>query len=979
MKDRILQNLHDFSSADPSKKTNPLFLELQEAFNYTTDELQKKAYWTLKELLHNYGFFEVLTIDKFNHKIIRTFARDLKIAQNFEVELDTDSLLNEAVLRVLNKAGSDRDLTKTLIDFSLEKIDDNKSWNIGFDLNQMAKILFKENHSLHLQGLQDKSIADFLALKKNLKKTMLELEEKSAAISKGVLSKIAELGFEFSDFPRETLPNHFKKIAAGETNLRTLYQNKLEENILEGKVIKSTVNMPLDQLLPYLTHSFLELKRLVHHIKSYKNAYRTILPLTLINEIQKEVRKLQEERNILSISDFNSIISKEVKDQPVPFIYERLGEKYRHYFIDEFQDTSKKQWTNLIPLIGNALESADENGETGSLLLVGDVKQAIYRWRGGEASQFLTLSTAKNNPFVVPPQVEQLGKNWRSHSTIVDFNNAFFTYLSSAFESSDFKQLFIEGNQQEKNESSGGYVQISFLERDKEAETHPHCQKTLQAVQSIIAHGYSYQDICILVRENKKGVVLANFLAQNDIPLISADALLLKNSPEVQFLVALLKHIEQPLEKTYCYEILSLLCPENQNFHDFLEGHLDSLDEFISHEYGFDLEQFALLPTYDLLEIAIRKFNLAANSNAYLNYFMDVVLEYGKKRSIAIFDFLEYWELKQNGLAISAPDHLDAVNIMTVHKSKGLEFPFVIFPFANSAIDGSTKTNDLWIPVDKEHFNGFGELLFNAGSELEYFSDTAATLYQEEKEKTILDSINVLYVALTRAIQGLYVFSDEEKGSRTTYASLLKTYLSQNVAVQANTSEYSFGQLTPQQRQKDLVTKETFIPYIYTTNLSGKNNPIKLAPSLYTEKNKEAIMQGNLVHSLMAAIHTKEDIIPAVSEMRNLGTLSAQESHYYENLALQIVTHKKLAGYFKQEIEAYNEKELLDMDGSLARPDRIVIANNTAILIDYKTGEPKEAHVNQLAHYGSILSKMGYFVTHKIVVYIDQTITPLFV
>ncbi len=979
MKDRILQNLQDFSTINPLKKTNPLFLELQKEFNYTKGELQKKASKTLKELLHNYGFFEVLTIDKFNHKIIRTFARDLKIAQNFEVELDTDSLLNEAVFRVLNKAGDDIPLTKTLIDFSLEKIDENKSWNIGFDLNQTAKILFRENHSTHLQHLQDKSIADFLRLKKTLKKRILVLQEECITISKAVLHKIVELGFGFSDFPRETLPNHFKKIAAGETNIRTLYQNKLEENLLEGKILKATVKMPADQLLPYLTDSFLKLKQLVHYIKSYKNAYGAILPLTLINEIQKEVKNLQEERNILGISDFNSIIAKEVKDQPVPFIYERLGEKYRHYFIDEFQDTSKKQWTNLIPLIGNALESIDENGETGSLLLVGDVKQAIYRWRGGEASQFLNLSTGKNNPFVVAPQIEQLGKNWRSHSAIVDFNNAFFTYVSQIFESSDFKRLFVDGNQQQKNGGSGGYVQLSFLERDKEAATDPHCQRTLDAIQSIIQHGYRYQDICILVRENKKGVLLANFLAQHNIPLISADALLLKNSPEVQFLVVLLRHLEQPMEKAYCYGILNHLCPENQNLHDFLERHLDDLHDFLAQEHGFDLERYALLPTYDLLEIAIRKFNLAADSNAYLNYFMDIVLEYGKKQSIAIFDFLEYWDLKQEGLAISAPEHLNAVNIMTVHKSKGLEFPFVIFPFANSAIDGGVKKNDLWIPVDKERFNGFGELLFRAGQELEYFSDTAANAYQEEKEKTALDAINVLYVALTRAIAGLYVFSDGEKGSKTTYASLLRAYLSQNMGEQQNSLEYSFGEMTFQPLQNETTTNEIFIPYIYTTNLAGEKNPIKLAPSLYTLKNKDAIIEGNLVHSLMAAIHTKEDINPAVSEMIRMGILTTELSDDYKNLARSIVTHEKLAHYYEKGIEAYNEKDLLDTDGGLARPDRLVIMDTSAIVIDYKTGEPKEAHGNQLHHYGSILSKMGYFVAHKIVVYTDQNITPIFV
>jgi len=979
MKDRILQNLQDFSLEEIPKKSEPLFLELQDEFGCTKGELKLRAANTLKELLHNYGFFEISTIDKFNHKIVRTFARDLKIAQNFEVELDTESLLHEAVLRVLNKAGQDKVLTTTLINFSLEKIDDHKSWNIGYDLNQVGKILFNENHSAFLQDLQPKNIGDFNRLKKSIKDKILLLEGESVCLAKKVLDKIVELGFEYTDFPRETLPNHFKKIAAGETALRALYQNKIEGHILEKKILKATIARQESTLLPFITTHFFELKSMVHSIQAYKNAYGNILALSLINEIQKEVKKLQEERNVLAISDFNTIISKEVKNQPVPFIYERLGEKYRHFFIDEFQDTSKNQWANLTPLIGNALESMDEKGESGSLLLVGDVKQAIYRWRGGEASQFLNLSNGQANPFTIRPQINQLGKNWRSHNTIVDFNNGFFTYISNIFTKPDFHQLFIDGNKQDINGTLGGYVNVTFLEKKYNTKIHPQCLKTLETIQKITTLGHSFKDICILVRENSKGMLIANYLAEQGIPLISADVLLLKNSPEVQFLIALLRYFENPKERLYRFEILSYLSPEEGCFHDFIENHIEHLNSYLSDYHQFHQDNLLLLSTHDFLEFAIQRFDLAKTSNAYINYFMDAVLDYGNKESTAIFDFLVYWERKQDSLTISAPEHLEAVKIMTVHKSKGLEFPFVIFPFANNPIQGGPKKNDIWIPVDNREYQGFNHVLFKSSPELEFFSEDSNKLYLEEREKTILDSINVLYVALTRAIAGLFVLCDDEKGNKTTYGTLLRTFCIEQRQQQPDTLEFSFGNLTQKQEAVNIPVGTKPIPYIYSTRLQTERNPVRLAASLPSNSNRDALNKGNLIHALMANVHTAEDIKTAVDTMVNNGTILTTESQDYKQLAMQIVSHKKLSAYYAKSAISLNETEILDVDGAVIRPDRVVISNKNVVLIDYKTGAQSTSHKNQLRHYEEILSKMGYFVTNKVLVYINESITPIFI
>ena len=462
MKQRILGSLYEFSTIHSPGEAKPLFVDLMNELNIDLQTLRSKAKKTLKDILHNYGYFDISTIDKFTHRLIRTFAKDLKLTQNFEVVLDTDLLLAEAVDKLLEKVGREDKLTQVLLAFASDKINEDKSWDISFDLNKIGRLLFNETNEAHLKGIRDKGIDDFLTLKKVLNSKIGQLESKSIELARGVLDSIAENGLDVKDFSRETLPNHFKKIIAREFEASKLYTNKLGENLNEGKVLKSGIVPVNVGLIPQIHSEYLLLKSYIYERAFLKNILHQIVPLTVLNAIQKEVQAIQVDRGQLSISEFNTIISDEIKNQPAPFIYERLGEKYRHYFIDEFQDTSTLQWNNLIPLIGNALEGEDQQGNTGSLFLVGDAKQAIYRWRGGKAEQFLSLIDTTSNPFVVPPYVLDLPSNYRSHEEIIKFNNAFFTSSSPFMEKASYTELFKNGNQQKSNTKKRG-IRTNFL------------------------------------------------------------------------------------------------------------------------------------------------------------------------------------------------------------------------------------------------------------------------------------------------------------------------------------------------------------------------------------------------------------------------------------------------------------------------------------------------------------------------------------
>ncbi len=981
MKQRILNSLFEFSKTKLLENASSMFLDVMEETKMDVDTLQQKSKTSLKRILHNYAFFDISTIDKFTHRLIRTFAIDLKLPQNFEVVLDTDLLLGEAIANLIYKAGEDQQITKILIDFAIEKIDDDKSWDITFDLNKIGKLLFNENETKHLKSLVDIPIHEFLNFKTQLQKE-ISLEEKKITLeASNTLSFIEEMGFEFSDFPRETLPNHFKKITEGNYSPTTLYNNKLEQNLIDNKIIKATVKKSSDEIAPKILSKYQYIKELVYKRAQLINVYKNLVPLTVINTIQKEIKNIQTEQDLLSISEFNTIISNEVKDQPAPFIYERLGEKYRHYFIDEFQDTSEMQWCNLIPLIGNALESEDENGNTGSVFLVGDAKQAIYRWRGGKAEQFLNLVNAKTNPFVFPPEINNLPSNYRSHEEIIKFNNDFFTITSPLLNNPFYQDLFIKGNQQKSNAKKGGFVEIKFLDEKENIDEH-YCNEVLVTIQNIVNKKYAYNDICILTRKHKHGVLLADFLMRSNIPIISPDTLLLKNNSKVNFLVNVVNYIVQPTDKETIFNILLFLSKENDDRSTFIHQHLTTFDTFLKEKYDFNPQQIEQFSIYDGLEYAIKKFDLVDQSDAYITHFMDVVLETEQKLGSDAQSFISYWEKKKDKIGISAPENVNAVQIMTIHKSKGLEFPIVIFPYANSYIYEEIDPK-LWIPNTLENFNQFSELLISKKKEVQNYSTEALSAFNEEHHKLELDAFNLLYVALTRAIKGLYIITFKDttaKGElkKEYYSGLFIQYLIEKGLWDNNNLVYTMGELSNNNVSSNPEQHEG-INFTYSHKEKDSFKILTKSGMLWDTNREEALFKGNLLHNILSQIEIETDIDTAFENSVKLGDISAHEAIPLKETIYKIVLHPKLSSYYSSNVAVYNEKEIITKDGIMLRPDRIVLINNQVTLIDYKTGQKNKSYHQQLFSYADALVEMGFEVENKIIVYINEQVTPEFI
>lgn len=989
MKHRILDSLFEFSKITDFENTPSLFKDLISDLNIEPHDLKKKSKKVLKEILHNYAFFDISTIDKFTHRLIRTFAKDLKLPQNFEVVLDTDLLLGEAVDKLISKAGTDKELTQVLIDFTFEKIDDDKSWDVSFDLNKIGKLLFDETHATHLDALKDKSIADFLGLRKTIKLKIKEIQQAIINNAKAILQLIEENGLEIEDFTRKTLPNHFIKITTNIFEHSKLYNNKLEENLREGNIYNKTLDSGkksvIDQLLPQLLEAYLKIKKTNGELAFLKNAYNNIVPLTVLNAINKEVKGIEEEKNQIHISAFNTIISKEIKNQPAPFIYERLGEKYRHYFIDEFQDTSQMQWENLIPLIGNALEGENLKGEKGSLFLVGDAKQAIYRWRGGKAEQFLNLISKKKNPFVVEPHTQNLPINYRSYEEIVSFNNDFFTHTSPFLNNPVFSSLFLDGNKQGTNSKKNGYVQLTFLENENgENEDDLYCLEVLHTINAILEKKYAHKDICILVRENKKGVLLADYLIQNEIPIISADSLLLISSEEVKFLINLIRYCVNPENLDTRYSLLYYLSKENNSRHNFIHQHLNQIEVFLQQSYSLNLERMQQASVYDGLEYAIKQFSLIDGSNAHITYLLDIVLEVEQKNGTGMHTFLSYWEKKGERLSVPAPENSNAVQIMSIHKAKGLEFPFVIFPYANSHIY-KEMDKKLWIPIEKGAINGFKDVLLNKKQEMENYNSISKEIYLEEQSKLELDAFNVLYVAMTRAVKGLFIITKKDlttKGEHKTayYSGLFIDYLKQKGVWQADINTYPFGTLENALEKRKSEKKEQNILYQYSYKERSSFNILAKSGVLWGTEREVAISKGNVVHHIMALIETETDVENAFNTLIRNGDIVENDIAPLKKKVLQIIHHPLLHMHYQNIVEVRNENDIITKHGQILRPDRVVIADNKATIIDYKTGLKNPSYKQQLYNYADALELMGYDIEHKIIVYInDNTILPEFI
>ena len=990
MKERVIESLHSFSK----EEVGNMFHAICEETKLTEKTIFKKSKIILNAILQNYSAFSITTIDSFTHKLIRTFAHDLQLPLNFEVEMDAETLLNESVDLVISKIGENKALTDLLINYAIQKLDDDKAWDISNELKDFAKLILNENHAKYLKTLQTISIEDFKLLKETLQKENTLLEKQLKEIGEAGINLINNAGIDFKDFYYTQLPKHF--IALSENPKKTPFfdqttlKRNIDDHLFYSKSKSDSVKNAIESLLPELLNLYNQSEAFYQQKTLNNLVLNSLIPLAVLNFINTALQEIKSDNNILLNAEFNELISETIKNEPAPFIYERIGEKYKYYFIDEMQDTSELQWQNIIPLIENAVTSENELGEIGKLLLVGDAKQSIYRWRGGKAEQFIDLSTEgkmpSNNPFSIEKSISNLDTNYRSYSEIINFNNQFFKHISGFLANTSYCNLYFKGNNQNINTNIGGFVQISFVDKQQENDDdlsliYP--KKILDIINNLDA-SFKKNDVCVLVRTRKQGVEVAKYLAENGIEIISSETLLINNSEKVQFIINLLLVIQNPLNREFkvkvlyfLYNFLQIETPKHQFVSKLISlSQNNFFEELKQFKVFFNLLEFVQSPFYESIEYIIRGFGLAKQSDSYLQFFLDAVFEYQQKKEMTIQGFLDFWDLKKDKLSIVAPEAKNAIRIMTIHKAKGLEFPVVIFPY-NLNIYNQIKPKT-WYNYSQS--NTIKNVLIDYGKKLNYVGEQGVSLFNNQREQLELDNFNILYVALTRAVEQLYVITEKNITAKNEEnlnftSGLFINFLKQQNLWESEKNDYSFGTSNKVSANLKEANKTVFQTNFISN--SWKNHNISIVTSsslLWDTMQGKSINYGNLIHEILSKIKTKNDVNDVLNNYTFEGVITPDEKTSIVKIINQIINHEHLKDYFNQNNEVFLEQEIITKDKKIIIPDRIVIINNKATIIDYKTGKADPKYYNQINNYAQVLEQLNFKIEKKLLVYINEEI-----
>lgn len=983
MKERVISSLEAFSEG----KENDLLNQILEEIPVDKAIIQERSKKILAAILQNYAAFSITTIDSFTHKVIKNFAYDLGLPLNFDVEMDASSLLHEAVDVLISKIGVHQQITKLLINYALDKIDEDKSWDISNDLNDFAQILLKEEAFNDFKVLSERSLDDFFTLRVKLINQNKILEKNFIAVGNQFLALIEKKGLEPQNFYGSYIPKFFKDLSLQSFDINFLKRSQTIEKAFANSQFytKSTpqdIAESIEEIVPEVHQLFVKSKTIYGEYILNAIALKSIIPLAVLNHINRELENIKLENNIRLNAEFNQLISDNIKEQPAPYIYERLGQHFQYYFIDEMQDTSVLQWQNLIPLIENALAQ-----EHSKLLLVGDGKQAIYRWRGGKVEQFIDLGNQQKNTFLIKKQVKNLDTNYRSYSEIIDFNNNFFQHVAQYFQNKSYQKLFIEGNKQNKNSKKGGHISVSFLEEEKDSELKKiqYPAKVFEKINEIKST-FSLSEICVLVRKKKEGVAIANYLSENGIAIISSETLLLKNSYKVTFIIDVLKLLQNPDDDETRFEILY-----------FLYNHLEILTEkhvFINQfakakiatilatlrQFGvsFDVASYQQSPLYAKVEEIIRGFCLTKTSDAYLQFLLDIVLEQQRK-SKGVSEFLEFWELQKEKLSIVAPEGANAVQIMTIHKSKGLEFPVVIFP-CDLEIYRQIKPK-IWFDDLPNSFQGFSSFYIDYSEKLKLISDRGVAIYNTKREEQELDNFNLLYVALTRAVEQLHIITGlkitaKNEANPNYFSGIFINFLKEKNKWNSEILTYKFGSEERVSIQKTETNGVEIHQKFITTSWQDHNLILLTSASkLWDTLAGKAINYGNLLHQIFAKIKTTTDVASAVKTYQREGVLAEKELEEITKVVLSVVHHPNLKTYFSDDKIVFNEREIVTQDNQIIIPDRLVFnKKNEVTIIDYKTGAALQVHHQQLTNYERVLERMNLVVRKKILIYINEKI-----
>ncbi|MBE0653273.1 MAG: UvrD-helicase domain-containing protein, partial [Bacteroidales bacterium] len=810
MKKRILDKLSQLSAGDPQADDYANYLIETKAAK-SIEEIKAVSGKILRNILHHYSSFYVQTIDKFFQWVIRGFTREMGLQNGYSLEFNKDTILSEAVDNLIFSMGEDEELKRWLIRFAEDNVTQGKSWDFYGDILSLGQEVFKENYqSMQVHTTDPEQVVQkFNSLKEKLDQAIFQFEKSIQSGGRLALKTIEEAGLSFSDFKgKEKGIISFFKRAAFKPAAKLLPSPKNRECAdnfklwaREGDTNESLVRHLYDSSL----NSFL--KELLLLWDNGSGRYFTALVIRnnlysfgILNDISEKVHEITREKNLFLISDSSLFLKNIIAGNDAPFIYEKAGNYFTHFMLDEFQDTSRFQWENFLPLIQDGLAAGN------SSLIVGDVKQSIYRWRNSDWK----ILAGEIEDAIPPGRIgyKQLNTNFRSTRNIVAFNNSVFKsvpdilkiLIKSLFhpgELSDYASYWLDltdriygdprQNVPVSRVKDEGYIRCKFeVDSGKGENLESQRNWILATIMDLQNRSYKAKDITILVRSANEGRKLAKILMEAGVSspqkynfnLISNDSLLVGNNPAVKYLAALLLYFRQPGDKlntSYLkHEYLAYIHAspgEKINWHPVFADIFTSEKNLayvpLFQSFLEKASDFRKLPLFELTETLIRFFHLdrLKDDVAYIQAFQDIILGFSRKESPDISAFLNYWGKISDKETLNVSETQDAIRIMTIHKAKGLEFKTVLIPFCNWNLEPETRGYQhtiLWPSTKETGFNEFSHLPVLYGTNLR--NSIFQKEYFEENCRTLVDTINLLYVAFTRAEKELHTFSFISEG-----------------------------------------------------------------------------------------------------------------------------------------------------------------------------------------------------------------------
>jgi len=1017
MKSRILSTLKEMGGASEemsSKTTVTLEAIKIELPDLHPSEIQKRSKAAFEQILQDYADFNVKTIDSFVNQLVSSFSLDLGLPYNYEVVLDKGPLLLKAAERVFDKIGTDGNehISNLIENYALEQADEGKNWQMLIpNLAKFANNLFDDQYFNLIQKNDKLKYSDFLSFKKSINKYLkitqnrfLQFGKSSNAILEEARLYIDHFAYGKSGFA--SMFNHCND--ADSVVLNDIWQpgvrinDAIENDKWYSKSLAADRKSAIDNIADDLKEWFNDLMIFLESVKPkyllLKELRNNMDNLALLEEVKDEFGKILMENNMAYITDFNRRINKIVSEEPVPYIFERLGEKFNHILIDEFQDTSDIQYFNILPLIENALSKDHFN------MLVGDPKQSIYRWRGGKVELMIHVLNknsdalksnellSDNQKFSIDyttamVQKENLQKNYRSKKEIIDFNNALFFAISESSNEKMIKLAFENYFQEShENTSVGGHIEILTTMDVKGEEPIDETEWTLAQIELKIKEalddGFSYEDIAILCRKKKsQAAVIAEHLMAKGYSIISADSLLLKNKIGVSFLVSLLKAYQDPRNiNRHAEAILLYHRYKDLDFpsdFDFKSKDLSCWEFFIEQKIEIDDKVLGAFGLFQLAESFVNKFRMFEDNELlpYIFAFFDIIQNQTKVNGNSLSDFIDLWEQSKGSYAVTVSKS-NAITVSTIHKSKGLEYPVVIVPFANWSFLPMNNSS-LWVDLEKLTYPELAAENISLKAAPIKFKKTLneteiAEQYQRELEFIKLEALNVLYVALTRPVDRLYILSKKpSKSAEDSIYKLLENFVNKNETSKSEEGQCIIVNGLPNLKREEKTQNED--AYIIKEINSRENlGKLKLKSNLdkvFNEQNKRD--RGNLVHTLFQEIRTEEDLEQALLKLQYEGLILEIEKEELRTEARKILDHPELKHLYCGNITVENEREILVKNHEISRPDRVVYENEKVTIIDYKTGQRNNSHKKQIRHYGELYKQMGYAEVELLLIYLD--------